>query len=186
MKRFLVFGGILLTACMVATKRPEGLSGAPPIATSKVQDSSVEISEAAKSKRLLFFDVIVDPSLNELASKSGLLSRALQNDLVGRGLKIIDRSTRDTLMLQRKFKIEDCNKQECRFAIAKGLPGVDLMLESLVESAGANCAVSLTVKDVRTGLVVGSTFKESGCAVDELIPALKESVYSMRLNVKDS
>ncbi len=124
--------------------------------------------------RMVFFDVFVSEELPDLRKSSALLTRAMSAELAALPeVQMLDQGTRDTLLLQRKFKLEDCGKAECRFAMAKALPGVDYMLEAEVEPFGRQCTLSMRVKDVRKGTIASSLFETMDCAPENVLSTLR-------------
>lgn len=150
----------------------------PGVAKATVQTAAHPVpvkADADEVRRLVFFDVTVD-DVTSLAGKGKIFSKVLQNELVKLpGLKVIDQGARDTMLLQRKLKLEDCAKAECRFSMAKSLPGMDLMLEASIASLGEKCSTSITVKSMRSGTIENSVFEESACDVDSVLATLRKA-----------
>ncbi len=138
--------------------------------------ASFPLSATAQNNvpRMVFFDVFVSEELPDLRKSAALLTRAMSAELAALPeVQMLDQGTRDTLLLQRKFKLEDCSKAECRFAMAKALPGVDYMLEAEVEPFGKQCTLSMRVKEVRKGTIASSLFETMACDPEAVLASLQ-------------
>lgn len=126
-------------------------------------------------QRLVFFDVSIGGNLPEALESVRFLSRTLGNSIAKhQDLLVIDQSTRDSLLKQRKFNLGDCSKSECRFAMAKSLPQIDLLLEAEIQKLGNECVLSMTIKSVKTGGIVNSVDNKSSCEPDAFVDTLRE------------
>ena len=91
-------------------------------------------ANAGQTQRLMFFDIFLDPSLAQLKKEKNVLTRNRANELArSPNVSVMDQGTRDNLWVQRKMKLKDCNKAECRFTMARSLPGMDLMVEASID-----------------------------------------------------
>lgn len=130
--------------------------------------------EPERLKRMVFFDVQVDSAAGGLQNSSRLLTKVLGGELVKvQGIEVLDQGTRDSLIIQRKLRLEDCSKAECRFAIAKALPGIDYMLESEVEVTNDVCLVGIQAKSLRNGVLLSSASSKSACTVEGVSKAIE-------------
>ncbi len=136
--------------------------------------ASTAFAQSNERQTLVFFDIQVDSALEDVRGAERFLTSAMGNALARGGtVTVMDRATRDALLLQRRFSLADCSKAECRFAMARALPGVNLMAEAQIEKLGSQCGLSLVIKSTKTGAIVSAVDEKSTCDPESLVDVVR-------------
>lgn len=136
------------------------------------RSNGYSLRDEFESKRFMFFDVFMKVQDKDVKASTALLSRVLEASILKySSIFLLDRSARDAFFLQRRFKLSDCNKAECRFAMVRSLPSIDYIVELDIEQLGNQCTVGLSVKGARDGRIASSVVRRLPCKYERIVEA---------------
>lgn len=135
-------------------------------------------SEDEPKPRLLVFDVIPSPRLASLVAQRAALTNVLMSAIGKTGaFQVIDLAARDSLFAQKKMEKKDCDKSECRFAMARAVQIAEQILEATIEPLGQACLVTIKRQDVRKGTALATETREGvACDPEAVVIVLKELI----------